>query len=538
MSPARPAHRGGDRRRRLRPDRGARVNRTHQVTVFEGDTRVGGHAHTHDVPAADGRALRIDSGFIVHNERTYPHLLRLFRELDVPTQATEMSMSITCDACGLSYAGGRGLRGLLAQPSRLSDPRFLRMLAEVPRFHRAARALLDSAGADRPDLGRVPRRGQVLRLLRAALRPPAGLLRVVLGRPRLGRLPRPPPVPLPRPPRDAHGDGSPSWRTVTGGSATYVDRLVARLPDVRRGTAVTSVVRHDDGVEVRTAAGEVTTYDRVVIATHADQALDLLADATPEEKQDLGAIRYSVNETWLHRDSSVLPERMERTLVMELPDALRHPRGRGPGQLLDEPAARTRRHGRPRGHPQRRGAGRPGHRHREDDLRAPGLHPRRGRRGRPVAHRRRRRGSPSRAPISAGGSTRTAAVPGSRQRSRSGCAGDHGPHSPAPGAGGRHGQPRPPHSPAPRVRAPTVPVAGRPRRAPAAPVARAAAGPVRPARSPGPGSARGRHPRRRRAVPRPPRHPDGRRRPGAHAGQRPGARPHLRPAVGVLVPGP
>ena len=129
------------------------LNRTHQVTVYEADTRVGGHAHTHDVPAADGRTLRIDSGFIVHNERTYPHLLRLFRELDVPTQATEMSMSITCDACGLSYAGGRGLRGLLAQPSRLADPRFVRMLAEVRRFHRAARALLDEAGATDPTWG-------------------------------------------------------------------------------------------------------------------------------------------------------------------------------------------------------------------------------------------------------------------------------------------------------------------------------------------------------------------------------------------------
>jgi predicted NAD/FAD-binding protein len=100
--------------------------------------------------------------------------------------------------------------------------------------------------------------------------------------------------------------GSPQWRTVTGGSATYVDRLVERLPDVRRQSRVTAVTRHDDGVDVRVTDG-VTTYDRVVIATHADQALELLADATPDEKRDLGAIRYSRNETWLHRDSSVLP---------------------------------------------------------------------------------------------------------------------------------------------------------------------------------------------------------------------------------------
>jgi uncharacterized protein len=285
------------------------LNRTHQVTVYEADTRVGGHAHTHDVPAADGRALRIDSGFIVHNEHTYPHLLRLFRELDVSTQATEMSMSITCDACGLSYAGGRGLRGLLAQPSRLADPRFLRMLADVRRFHRAARALLDDADATDPTWGEFLAEGRFSDFFVQHLALP--LVSCVWSSGDVDS--------VEYPARhlfrflDHHGmltvTGSPSWRTVTGGSATYVDRLVARLPDLRRATAVTSVVRHDDGVEVRTAAGEVTTYDRVVIATHADQALDLLADATPEEKQDLGAIRYSVNQTWLHRDASVLPER-------------------------------------------------------------------------------------------------------------------------------------------------------------------------------------------------------------------------------------
>ena len=127
------------------------LSATHAVTVFESDARLGGHAHTHDVPAADGRTVRVDSGFIVHNERTYPRLLRLFRDLDVPTQPTEMSMSITCEACGLSYAGGRGLRGVLAQPRRVTDTRFLRMVAEVLRFHRAARALLEAEATDAAD---------------------------------------------------------------------------------------------------------------------------------------------------------------------------------------------------------------------------------------------------------------------------------------------------------------------------------------------------------------------------------------------------
>lgn len=285
------------------------LHRTHAVTVFEADSRVGGHAHTHDVPASDGRSLRIDSGFIVHNERTYPHLMRLFRELDVPTQPTEMSMSITCESCGLSYAGGRGLRGILAQPWRLGDPRFVRMLVEVPRFHRAARALLDGTDETDPTWGEfLVAQGFSDYFVRhfaiplvscvwssgdddSAAYPARHLFRFL----------------------DHHGmltiTGSPTWRTVTGGSATYVDRLVEQLPDVRRATPVTAVSRHGQGVDVRTADGRLHSFERVVLATHADQALDLLVDATPEEKTDLGAIAYSVNETWLHRDSSLLPTR-------------------------------------------------------------------------------------------------------------------------------------------------------------------------------------------------------------------------------------
>ena len=108
------------------------LSRTHRVTVYEADDRPGGHAHTHDVTDSAGSALRIDSGFIVHNERTYPNLLRLFAELGIRTQPTEMSMSVHCDGCGLEYAGGRGAAGVLSQPRRAADPRFLRMLAEVP----------------------------------------------------------------------------------------------------------------------------------------------------------------------------------------------------------------------------------------------------------------------------------------------------------------------------------------------------------------------------------------------------------------------
>src|SRR5664279_587529 len=112
------------------------LDRTHDVTLFEAQDRLGGHAHTHDLRASDGSEHAVDSGFIVHNDRTYPWLRRLFAELEVEVRPAEMSMSVRCDGCGLEYAGGRGLRGVLAQPRRLLDPRFLRMLLQVTRFHR------------------------------------------------------------------------------------------------------------------------------------------------------------------------------------------------------------------------------------------------------------------------------------------------------------------------------------------------------------------------------------------------------------------
>ena len=280
------------------------LGRSHDVTLFEAERRLGGHAHTHDVPTASGAVLRVDSGFIVMNERTYPNLLRLFGELGVETRPTEMSMSIDCDDCGLSYAGGKGLGGILADPRRLADPRFLRMLAQVPRFHRRARRLLETDSdltwgqfLDEGGFSDYFVQHFAVPLVSCvwscgdedAAAYPARHLFAFL---------------------DHHGmlqvTGSPTWRTVVGGSRAYVDKIAERLGEIRVGEAVTAVERYADGVEVRTEAGS-RHFDRVVLATHADQALRLLADATPEEKVDLAAIQYSRNETWLHRDASLLP---------------------------------------------------------------------------------------------------------------------------------------------------------------------------------------------------------------------------------------
>jgi predicted NAD/FAD-binding protein len=285
------------------------LNRTHDVTLFETDDRLGGHAHTHDVTASDGTEHAVDSGFIVHNDRTYPWLRKLFAELQVDVRPTEMSMSVRCDGCGLEYAGGRGLRGVLAQPRRLLDPQFVRMLLQVKRFHRRASAFLAATGdSDTTTYGEFLEREGFSEHFVAHYAVPVMSCVWSSGRE----------VALLYPARylfrflDHHGmlavSGSPQWYTVVGGSRTYVDRLATELPDVRRSAAVTDVTRRPDAVEIQDVTGAVTSFDRVVIATHADQALGLLTDPSDQEVQTLKAFGYSSNETVLHTDSSLLPE--------------------------------------------------------------------------------------------------------------------------------------------------------------------------------------------------------------------------------------
>ncbi|MFJ4007493.1 NAD(P)/FAD-dependent oxidoreductase [Streptomyces sp. NPDC090023] len=283
------------------------LRRAHHVTLYEADDRLGGHAHTHDLIAPDGRIDRVDSGFIVHNRRTYPNLLRLFRELGVATQESEMSMSVRCEGCGLEYAGARGARGLLAQPRNVLRPAYLRMLAEVPAFHRAARALLEHGGHSTLTLGQFLDRCGFSPYFRAHFMTPlvscvwscdaetaqhypaAYLFRFL----------------------DHHGmlsvTGSPVWRTVTGGSRGYVDKVAAEIQEVRTSAPVRGILRHADGVDITTRDGVTDSYDHVVVATHPDQALRLLEDATADEKEVLGAFRYSRNATLLHTDAALLP---------------------------------------------------------------------------------------------------------------------------------------------------------------------------------------------------------------------------------------
>jgi uncharacterized protein len=275
-----------------------------RVTLFEADTRIGGHAHTHYVDRGDGYIVGVDSAFLVHNDRTYPTLCRLFAELGIATQETDMSMSVRDDASGLEYAGARGIGGLFPAWSSLARPRYLLMLAEIKRFHAVATQLLQTDGDDETLGAFLDRHGFsryfvdhfMTPLVAAvwscppgdAMRYPARYLFVFL---------------------EHHGMlsvfGSPTWRTVVGGSATYVEAILNRVDEVRAGEPVTSVRRVADGVEI--TAGATRLFDAVVIATHPDQALLMMAEPTAAERAVLGAIPYCTNLAQLHTDESVLP---------------------------------------------------------------------------------------------------------------------------------------------------------------------------------------------------------------------------------------
>ena len=289
------------------------ASRTAHVTLYEADDRLGGHADTHRVSTPEGE-LAIDTGFIVHNRKTYPTLLRLFAELGIETQPSEMSLSVSDAGTGVEYAGALGARGLFAQRSSLRSLDHWRMLLEIPRFHRRARAVLagDSAagsGSEQDD--------QTLRDFLAEGQFSASFVRHFMEPLVAAVWSCDPATSLDYPARylftflEHHGMlgifGSPEWRTVTGGSGTYVAALAAAIPDVRLETKVTSVREHDHGVEITDGSGATTTFDAVVIATHPAAALGMLESPSGLQREILSALPYSSNPALLHTDVSLLP---------------------------------------------------------------------------------------------------------------------------------------------------------------------------------------------------------------------------------------
>lgn len=281
------------------------LHRAHEITVFEAAGHVGGHTQTH-VIELDGERQQIDTGFIVFNDRTYPHFVSLLERLGVASQPSEMSFSVRNERSGLEY-NGTSLNRLFAQRRNLARPSFYRMIAGILRFHREAPALLDDGEGERP-LGEVlAGRGYDARFIDDYLVPmgaaiwstdPARML-AFPARFFVRFLHR-------------HGmlsvNDRPQWRVVCGGSARYVERLVAPWRDrIRLNCPVERLQRTPAGVLVTARGAGVERYDEVFLACHADQALRLLADPSPAERAILGAMPYQPNEAILHTDASLLP---------------------------------------------------------------------------------------------------------------------------------------------------------------------------------------------------------------------------------------
>ena len=286
------------------------LGKRHDVTVFEAGERIGGHSNTVTFEIDAGTAtgpVAVDTGFIVYNETTYPNLTALFRHLDVPTAASNMSFAVSLDNGAFEYAGGNGL-GLFAQRSNIVSPRFWSMMRDLLRFYRSAPRDLPIMGGislddylTRNGYGRAFREDHLYPMAAAIWSTPAmqvgeceaaGFVRFCANHGLLDLW------------------GRPVWRTVNGGSREYVRRLSAPFADrIRLSTPVASVRRSSEGVEIRDARGGVHRFDEVVIATHADQALAMLSDVTEDERRILGAFRYARNEAVLHADADLMPKR-------------------------------------------------------------------------------------------------------------------------------------------------------------------------------------------------------------------------------------
>jgi predicted NAD/FAD-binding protein len=279
--------------------------REHEITVFEAGSHVGGHTHTHRVEQA-GRRYSVDTGFIVFNDWTYPNFIRLLEELGVASQPSPMSFSVRVERSGLEY-NGTSLNSLFAQRRNLLRPSFLRMIRDILRFNREAPELLRDAGGELP-LGDYLSANRYSREFVEHYIVPMGAAIWSTDPASMRRFPARYFV------RFFHNHGMlsvdrrPQWRVVRGGSARYVEALTARFRErIRLDTPVQSVRRVAGQVYVKARGHESERFDAAFLACHSDQALAVLADATPLEREILGAIPYQTNEAVLHTDTRLMP---------------------------------------------------------------------------------------------------------------------------------------------------------------------------------------------------------------------------------------
>lgn len=283
-----------------------RLQHMHEVVLFEANAHAGGHTATIDVDH-DGRQWAIDTGFIVFNDWTYPRFINLLQELGVASQPSSMSFSVRCERSGFEY-NGTSLNTLFAQRSNALRPGFLRMLAEILRFNREARAFLRSGVDTGVTLQRFLDAGRYSTAFRDRYIVPMG--RAVWSATEAALLDFPAHFFMEF--FDRHGFLSvshrPVWRVVRGGSRTYVNRLLELLcGQLRLRTPVASIRRDGRSVWVRTAAGDTERFDYIVLACHSDQALALLDSPSNAERAILRAFPYQANEVVLHTDDRLLP---------------------------------------------------------------------------------------------------------------------------------------------------------------------------------------------------------------------------------------
>lgn len=279
----------------------------YDLTIFEAGSHVGGHTNTIAVPEDGGEAV-MDTGFMVYNEVTYPLLTRLFKELNVPTKETVMSFSVHHGPSGIEWNGG-GLNTLFAQRKNLFSIDHWRFLLQLNRFNKEAVAALDEPRWQRMRLREyVEARGYGAAFLERYLIPMAGAVWSsppdrVLEFPAMTLL------------RFWHNHGflglhtQHQWRTVDGGSREYVKRLIPPFADrIHLNTPVTELRRDNDAVWITTGRFGAQRFDKVIMASHADQSLRLLADPTEQERVVLSAFKYQRNHTQVHSDAGVMPD--------------------------------------------------------------------------------------------------------------------------------------------------------------------------------------------------------------------------------------
>lgn len=284
------------------------LNQRHIVTLYEQNDYVGGHSNTTDIEI-DGEEMPVDTGFIVYNPVNYPNLVKLFEHLNVPTKASDMSFAASLNDGGLEYSGS-DLFSLFAQRRNLFRPRFWRMVKDIARFYREAPQLINDRALADVTLGEFLRHNRYsdtfvydhLMPMGAAIW--SSSVQQMLDFPTLAFI------------RffDNHGlvqlNDRPEWRTVCGGSREYMKALQQTLKQpIRTTQPVIRIEREANKSVVISSDGQRETFDQVVLACHADQALKLLAEPTPEEQQTLGTMRYQENTAVLHTDLNLLPKR-------------------------------------------------------------------------------------------------------------------------------------------------------------------------------------------------------------------------------------